>query len=45
MGHFFPNGPYATSGLELEISSTGKNEILIEVEGVRSTQPEGEHKH
>lgn len=36
---------YATSGLELEISSTGKNEILIEVEGVRSTQPEGEHKH
>lgn len=36
---------YATSGLEIEISPKGKNEITIEVEGLRASQPDGPHKH
>ena len=36
---------YATSGLEIEISSKGENEITIEVEGLRASQPNGPHKH
>ena len=36
---------YATSGLEVKISPKGKNEITIEVEGLRASQPNGPHKH
>ncbi len=35
---------YATSGLSVEVSPEGKNQIVLEVEGLRKTQPE-DHAH
>ena len=35
---------YATSGLVVEIEPGGPNEIVLEVEGIRATQPEN-HEH
>jgi hypothetical protein len=37
-------GSYASSGLALEIKPETQNEIVLEVDGIRKTQPE-DHKH
>jgi hypothetical protein len=36
---------YASSGLTVDITPSKQNEVTIEVEGVRSSQPEGNHSH